>query len=256
MHEPGAHAFAMLYAAHSSFRDSQCAPQHGVVRVGGRMLRFCATSLTALVMAVVGVTTAAASPLLDPIVRTRGGGTGSYQIFSLPYFFDFGSFPTDPDTLPANTGLGDNCSVGTDIPSGLPMVSCDFQNLTGQFISQLTFQGSIPGGQGSQLMEFQDPDGLFTTDPAPFTLTPPASFTALFAGGGVAPGVCTGDLEIICFGGDFSIDLIGFPVGSNITMVASTEVPEPASLMLLGTGLGLGAAYISKRRHTSTRRGR
>jgi hypothetical protein len=125
------------------------------------MLRFCATSLTALVMVVGGVTAAAASPILDPIVRTRGGGTGSYQIFSLPYFFDFGAFPTDPDTLPANIGLGDNCTVGTDIPSGLPMVSCEFQNLTGQTISLLDFQFSIPG----------DPTGLlFTTESVPDNL--------------------------------------------------------------------------------------
>jgi hypothetical protein len=213
------------------------------------MLRFCATSLTALVMAVVGVTAAAASPLLDPIVRTRGSGTGSYQIFSLPYFFDFGTFPTDPDTLPVNAGQGDNCTVGTDIPSGLPMVSCDFQNLTGQTISLLDFQFSIPG----------DPSGLtFTTEAIPDVWGNRTidQFGAQFVGGGIASGVCTGDVEIFCVGGDFAIDLVNFPEGSNITMVASTEVPEPASLMLLGTGLGLGAAYISRRRHTSTRRSR
>jgi hypothetical protein len=209
------------------------------------MFRFCATSLTALVMAVLGVTTAAASPLLDPIVRTRGGGTGSYQIFSLPYFFDFGTFPTDPDTLPVNTGQGDNCKVITDIPSGLPMVSCDFQNLTGQTISLLDFQFSIPG----------DPTGLtFTTEAIPDVWGNRTidQFGALFAGGGIASGVC----DVECFGGDFAIDLIGFPEGSNITMVASTEVPEPASLMLLGTGLGLGAAFVSRRQRKSKRHSR
>ena len=214
--------------------------------LGGRMLRFCATSLTALVIAVLGVTTASASTILDPIVRTRGGGTGSYQIFALPYSFDFGAFPTDPDTLPANTGQGDNCTVGTDIPSGLPMVSCEFQNLTGQTISLLDFQFSIPG----------DPTGLtFTTEAIPDVWGNRTidQFGAQFVGGGLASGFC--DIEF-CFGGDFAIDLIGFPTGSNITMVASTEVPEPASLMLLGTGLGLGAAYISKRRQTATRRSR
>lgn len=198
-------------------------------------------------MVVVGVTAAAASPILDPIVRTRGGGTGSYQIFSLPYFFDFGAFPTDPDTLPANIGLGDNCTVGTDIPSGLPMVSCEFQNLTGQTISLLDFQFSIPG----------DPTGLlFTTESVPDNLWNTRTidqFGAHFAGGGIASGVCTGDIDVVCLGGDFGIDLIGFPEGTNITAVASTEVPEPASLVLLGTGLGLGAALISRRRRKSTR---
>jgi len=207
------------------------------------MLRFCATSLTALVIAVLGVTTASASPILDPIVRTRGGGTGSYQIFSLPYAFDFGAFPIDPDTLPANTGQGDNCSVGTDIDSGLPMVSCEFQNLTGQAISLLDFQFGIPGDPTGLVFTTQDPDSLWNTSSID-------QFGAHFAGGGIASGVC--DIEF-CFGGDFFVDLIGFPEGTNITAVASTEVPEPASLMLLGTGLVLGAAFISRRQRKSAR---
>ena len=70
---------------------------------------------------------------------------------------------------------------------------------------------------------------------------------AMFAGGGIASGVC--DIEL-CFGGDFFIDLIGFPEGSNITAVASTDAPEPASLVLLGTGLGLGAALIQRRKRS------
>src|SRR5262245_40831047 len=210
---------------------------------GGRMLRICrAASLTALLTAVVGVSTASASTILDPIVRTRGGGTGSYQIFSLPYSFNFGTFPDDPDALAENIARlqGENCFVGTDSGTGLPMVTCDFQNLTGQTISLLDFFGSIPGGNPAQLMEFQDPDGLFANDPAPFTSTPPATFAAQFSGGGIASGVCFGEIDFVCTGGDFSIDLIGFPNGTSLSMVAGA-VPEPASLMLLGTGLGIGA---------------
>jgi len=205
-------------------------------------------------MVAVGVSTASATPIHDPIVRTRGGGTGSYQIFAsdLPYFFDFGAFPTDPDTLPSNAGQGDNCSVSSDGST----VSCDFQNLTGQFISQLTFQGSIPGGEPDQEMQFQDPDGLFTTDPETFIVSSPGSFTAQFAGGGIASGGCSVDGDItFCFGGDFSIDLVGFPLGSNISMLAAAPdaVPEPATLVMLGTGLGLGAALIARRQRKSTR---
>jgi len=200
------------------------------------MLRFCATSLTALVMAVVGVTAAAASPLLDPIVRTRGGGTGSYEILALPYFFNFGPFPGDPDDLPETAGQGDNCFFTTE--GGLPKVTCAFQNLTPQNITQLDFSFSIPGDTSELTFTPEDEGGFWTP---PFEMN---EFGAHFAGPGIPSG------------GDFFIDLVNFPEGSNITMVASTEVPEPASLMLLGTGLGLGAAFISKRRQTSTRRRR
>lgn len=202
------------------------------------MFRFWATSLTALLIAVLGVTTASASPLLDPIVRTRGGGTGSYVISELPYSFNFGTFPDDPDLLQENIDRdqGQNCDVGTDTGTGLPMVTCTFQNLTGQAISLLDFQFTIPG----------DTTGLeFTTQAEPDVWNSRTidQFGALFAGGGLASGFCDGE----CSGGHFAIDLIGFPAGTNITAVASTEVPEPASLVLLGTGLGLGAALIARR---------
>jgi len=122
-------------------------------------------------------------------------------------------------------------------------VSCEFQNLTGQAISLLDFQFGIPGDPTGLVFTTQDPDSLWNTSSID-------QFGAHFAGGGIASGVC--DIEF-CFGGDFFVDLIGFPEGTNITAVASTEVPEPASLMLLGTGLGLGAAFISRRQRKSAR---
>ncbi len=60
------------------------------------------------------------------------------------------------------------------------------------------------------------------------------------------------EIEVVCIGGDFGIDLVGFPTGHTITRCRVDGcVPEPASLVLLGTGLGLGAAFISRRRRKS-----
>src|SRR5580765_4185561 len=123
------------------------------------MFRFCTTSLTALLIAVLGVTTASASPILDPIVRTRGGGTGSYLIRGLPYSFNFGEFPNDPDLLQENIDRdqGENCEVGTDSGTGLQMVTCEFQNLTGGNISLIDFNFNIPGGGAGLDFTTEDP---------------------------------------------------------------------------------------------------
>jgi len=212
------------------------------------MSRFYAASLTALVIAVLGVTTASASTILDPIVRTRGGGTGSYLIRGLPYSFNFGTFPDDPDLLQENIDRdnGENCDVGTDSGTGLTKVTCEFRNLTGGNISLIDFNFNIPGGGGGLDFTAEDPDGVWSVHTAD-------AFGAHFAGGGLAPFSC-GEIGSFCNTGDFFIDLIGFPNGTTIDAVFATDAPEPASLVLLGTGLGLGAALISRRHRKSTRR--
>jgi hypothetical protein len=205
------------------------------------MLRFCATSLTALVIAVLGVTTASASTILDPIVRTKGGG-GSIEISSLPFPYDFGAFPTDPD------GDGGDCNFFDTDPDSefdLPTVRCEFQNVTFRTISLLDFHFNIPGGGAGLDFQTRDPDGFWQSEP--FI----DENGVRFFGSGIPPAVC-GGIDEICTGGHFFVDLIGVPNGTTIDMVAS-ETPEPASLVLLGTGLGLGAALVSRRRRKSTR---
>jgi hypothetical protein len=91
-------------------------------------------------------------------------------------------------------------------------------------------------------LSVEDPDNLFANE----AISPDG---ARFAGGGIPSGFCEGGGEDFrtefngC--GDFFIDLVGFPRGTDITMTAST-VPEPGALLLLGTGVAL--AFVSVRR--------
>ncbi len=106
------------------------------------MLRLLKISVLGLVLSVGAAVQASAATIIDPIVRTKLGGSGSIQIFSLPFFYDFyddGSFPDDPD-FPDDLDdpfPGDNCTTGME--AGMPLVNCEFQNLTGQTIGFLDF---------------------------------------------------------------------------------------------------------------------
>jgi hypothetical protein len=194
------------------------------------MVRLVKISAFALLLSVIGIVHASAETITDPIVRTKAGG-GSIPIFApLPFEFSFGVFPSDPD------GPLGNCFVDPDIdPAGI-LVSCAFQNLTGQTLTELDFDFDYTGV----------PDGpppvetFFTEDPNEFwNFRSINQFSALFQGGGIPSGFC--DEIDGCFGGEFIVELVGFPEGTIVDMTAPAAVPEPMTLTLLATGLALGA---------------
>jgi hypothetical protein len=200
------------------------------------MLRLLKISVLAFVLSFGAAVQASAATIIDPIVRTKLGG-GSIPIPApLPFFFSFGVFPTDPDGE-----LGTNCFVDPDIdPMGI-LVSCAFQNQTGETIQFLDFDFLLPGPPGSLVFTAEDPDNLFD-----FEFASPTGEGAQFLGGGIAPCNFDGDL---CFGGEFIIELVGFPQGTVIDMTAAaTAVPEPATLTLVATGIAMAVARRRRRK--------
>jgi hypothetical protein len=202
------------------------------------MLRLLKIGALTLLVSVVGAVQASATTIMDPIVRTRSGTGGSIPITGLPFFFDWGAFPGLPPGF-------DPPDCFTDTIDGMPAVTCEFVNQTGQAIQFLDFNfdyTNVPGGP-PPIEEFQiiDEDGLFTT----LTID---QFGAQFIGGGILPEECVGEIEVICFGGHFFVDLIGFPDQTRVTMAAAAAVPEPMTLTLLATGLALGAGARHRRR--------
>lgn len=186
-----------------------------------------------LAATVIIAATAAASPIQDPIVRVREGGE-SIPIYSLPFMFNFGAFPSNPDP--------DNCIVDTELVGDdlLPRVSCGFQNRTGVTITALQLGFANLGDPEGLVFAVDDPNELFT-----FEFIDPSG--ALFQGGGIPSAACyDGDVGPWCQGGEFIIDLVGFPEGTEVGMDAVQRIPEPGTLLLLAAGTAV--AGLRRRR--------
>jgi hypothetical protein len=168
-----------------------------------------------------------AGPVTDPIVRVRGGGN-SIPILALPFTFDFGTFPAPPDSP--------NCYANSE--NGMDLVGCYFQNQTGMTISFLQLDYILGLNSGGLEFTAEDVNGLFATSAADAS-------AATFTGGAGIP-TCGWD-GATCYGGEFTIELLGFPDDTTIGMTAASAVPDSGSTLLL-LGLGMtGLAAVRRR---------
>lgn len=169
------------------------------------MVRVRCSALILLAFGIAAMPASADPITLDPIVRVRYAG-GSVPIYALPFSFDFGALPNDPD------GAGTDCLVFSEAAG--TGVGCMFANYTGEPITYLRVAYTNPQ-PGSLVFAVEDPDSIFSSE----MIDPHA---ATFSGGGIPDGR------------HFIIDLVGFPVGTTATLsTVPTSVPEPSSSLLL-----------------------
>lgn len=173
-----------------------------------------ARALLVATLLLAGAVTAQATPT-DPQIIIKAGGL-SVQLTSL-------TFPTLTYTASATT-LAPHCFLGTT--NGLPSMTCEFANVTGQTIFSLT--GFInPGGQLPLTLSsdiFGQTSQTVTGGAVTFTL-------------GSIPDCNLSGGNPAC---EFSIIFVGFTDPTTFDFTAN--VPEPGTIAMFLTGLAALAA--------------